>query len=89
MYTEAINHDPAITFFQTGSQHRRPAVAWARGSATASAATNDNLPAFVVLISRARQGDQPLYARLWGSGFLPSQHQGVQFRARQGPGALS
>jgi hypothetical protein len=77
-YTEAINHDPAITFFQTGSQLAgRPSMgAWLSyglGSA------NENLPAFVVLISKDRI-DQPLYARLWGNGFLPSIHQGVQFR---------
>jgi hypothetical protein len=78
-HTEAINHDPAITFFQTGSQLAgRPSMgAWLSyglGSA------NENLPAFVVLISKDRI-DQPLYARLWGNGFLPSIHQGVQFRA--------
>ncbi len=79
VYTEAINHDPAITFFQTGSQLAgRPSMgAWLSyglGSA------NENLPAFVVLISKDRI-DQPLYARLWGNGFLPSIHQGVQFRS--------
>ncbi len=79
MVTEAINHDPAITFFQTGHQIAgRPSMgAWLSyglGSA------NDNLPAFVVLISKDRI-DQPLYARLWGNGFLPSVHQGVQFRS--------
>jgi Protein of unknown function (DUF1501) len=79
MQTGAINHDPAITFFQTGTQLAgRPSIgAWVSyglGSA------NDNLPAFVVLISKDRI-DQPLYARLWGNGFLPSLHQGVQFRS--------
>jgi uncharacterized protein (DUF1501 family) len=83
LYTEAINHDPAITFFQTGSQLAgRPSMgAWLSyglGSA------NDNLPAFVVLISKDRI-DQPLYARLWGNGFLPSTHQGVQFRSGKEP----
>jgi hypothetical protein len=82
-FTEAINHDPAITFFQTGSQLAgRPSMgAWLSyglGSA------NDNLPAFVVLISKDRI-DQPLYARLWGNGFLPSVHQGVQFRSGKDP----
>jgi hypothetical protein len=82
-YTEAINHDPAITFFQTGSQLAgRPSMgAWLSyglGSA------NENLPAFVVLISKDRI-DQPLYARLWGNGFLPSIHQGVQFRSGKDP----
>jgi hypothetical protein len=83
LYTEAINHDPAITFFQTGSQLAgRPSMgAWLSyglGSA------NENLPAFVVLISRDRI-DQPLYARLWGNGFLPSTHQGVQLRSGKEP----
>jgi len=83
MHTEAINHDPAITFFQTGSQLAgRPSMgAWLSyglGSA------NDNLPAFVVLISKDRI-DQPLYARLWGNGFLSSIHQGVQFRSGKDP----
>src|SRR5438132_3166362 len=82
-HTEAINHDPAITFFQTGSQLAgRPSMgAWLSyglGSA------NENLPAFVVLISKDRI-DQPLYARLWGNGFLPSTHQGVQFRSGKDP----
>jgi hypothetical protein len=83
VHTEAINHDPAITFFQTGSQLAgRPSIgAWLSyglGSA------NANLPAFVVLISKDRI-DQPLYARLWGNGFLPSIHQGVQFRSGKDP----
>ena len=81
MYTEAINHDPAVTFFQTGSQLAgRPAMgAWlAYGLGTDC----DDLPAFVVLTSNGtgRLDDQPLYDRLWGSGFLPTQHQGVKFR---------
>lgn len=81
--TEAINHDPAITFFQTGHQIAgRPSIgAWLSyglGSA------NDNLPAFVVLVTKDRT-EQGLYARLWGNGFLPSQHQGVQFRAGKEP----
>jgi hypothetical protein len=83
LHTEAINHDPAITFFQTGHQLAgRPSMgAWLSyglGSA------NQNLPSFVVLISKDRI-DQPLYARLWGNGFLPSTHQGVQFRAGKDP----
>jgi uncharacterized protein (DUF1501 family) len=83
MFTEAINHDPAITFLQTGSQvSGRPSIgAWVHyglGSA------NENLPAFVVLITRGKV-DQPLYSRLWGSGFLPAEHQGVQFRAGKEP----
>jgi hypothetical protein len=84
LHTEAINHDPAITFLQTGSQQAgRPSMgAWLSyglGSA------NENLPAFVVLISRNANSDQPLYSRLWGNGFLPSLHQGVQFRAGKDP----
>jgi len=84
MHTEAINHDPAITFFQTGSQQNgRPSigswVSWGLGS------DNQNLPSFCVLLSRGREGDQPLYAKLWGSGFLPSQYQGVQFRSGKDP----
>ncbi len=84
MHTEAINHDPAVTFFQTGSQQAgRPAIgAWL---SYGIGSENHNLPAFIVLLSRARQGDQPLYSWLWGSGFLPSQHQGVQFRGGKDP----
>jgi Protein of unknown function (DUF1501) len=83
MWTEAINHDPAITFFQTGSQIAgRPSmgswVSYGLGS------LNEDLPAFVVLVT-AGQGDQPLYARLWGSGFLDSRFQGVQFRSGKDP----
>src|SRR6185436_11238945 len=84
LHTEAINHDPAITFFQTGSQQAgRPSMgswlSYGLGSA------NENLPAFVVLISRNASSDQPLYSRLWGNGFLPSLHQGVQFRSGKDP----
>jgi hypothetical protein len=82
-FTEAINHDPAITFFQTGSQvSGRPSMgAWVHYGLGSD---NENLPAFVVLITPGKV-DQPLYARLWGSGFLPSPHQGVQFRAGKDP----
>ncbi len=84
MHTEAINHDPAITFFQTGSQLAgRPSMgAWLSyglGSA------NENLPAFVVLVSRNANRDQPLYSRLWGNGFISSLHQGVLFRSGRDP----
>jgi hypothetical protein len=84
MHTEAINHDPAITFIQTGSQQAgRPAMgAW---MSYGLGSENQNLPSFVVLLSRGRGGDQPLYSWLWGSGFLPSQHQGVQFRSGRDP----
>jgi uncharacterized protein (DUF1501 family) len=82
--TEAINHDPAITFIQTGFQQPgRPCVgSWlSYGLGTA----NENLPAFIVMISSGKESDQPLYTRLWGSGFLPSEHQGVQFRGTGDP----
>lgn len=83
MYTEAINHDPAATFVQTGSQlPGRPAIGswidYGLGS------ENENLPAFIVLITK-NKGGQPLYSRLWGSGFLPAKHQGVQFRSGKDP----
>jgi len=86
MVTEAINHDPAITFFQTGSQLAgRPSVgAWvAYGLGT----ENQDLPAFVVLVSRGnvKVNAQPLYDRLWGSGFLPSRYQGVKLRSGAEP----
>lgn len=79
MYTEAINHDPAITFFQTGAQIAgRPSIgAWL---AYGLGSENQDLPAFVVLITQGG-GDQPLYDRLWGSGFLPTRYQGVKFRS--------
>lgn len=84
MFTEQINHDPAITFFQTGHQlPGRPSIgswlSYGLGS------ENQNLPAFIVLVSKNAPKDQPLYARLWGNGFLPSEHQGVQFRAGKDP----
>ena len=77
--TEAINHDPAITFIQTGFQQPgRPCMgAWL---SYGLGNENQNLPAFIVMISSGKESDQPLYTRLWGSGFLPSEHQGVQFR---------
>ncbi|GHB60544.1 DUF1501 domain-containing protein [Persicitalea jodogahamensis] len=83
LYTDAINHDPAITFFQTGSQlPGRPSigswVSYGLGS------DNENLPTFISLVSKNASG-QPLYARLWGNGFLPTEHQGVQFRSGKDP----
>ncbi|MFM8287184.1 MAG: DUF1501 domain-containing protein [Planctomycetaceae bacterium] len=83
LHTDAINHDPAITFLQTGSQiSGRPSLgAWCHFGLGSD---NQNLPAFVVLITRGKT-DQPLYSRLWGSGFLPSRHQGVQFRSGREP----
>src|SRR4026207_311865 len=79
MFTDAINHDPAITFFQSGAQIAgRPSMgAWVHYGLGSD---NEDLPAFVVLITPGKV-DQPLYARLWGSGFLPPEHQGVQFRS--------
>ena len=84
MHTEAINHDPAITFFCSGSQiPGRPSMgAWA---SYGLGSLNADLPAFIVLVSNNASRDQPLYSRLWGSGFLPSEHQGVQFRAGKEP----
>ena len=84
MYTEAINHDPAITFFQTGSQQPgRPSMgAWLSYGLGSS---NEDLPTFCVLLSRGLQRPQPIYSRLWGNGFLAALHQGVQFRAGGDP----
>jgi hypothetical protein len=88
MHTEAINHDPAITFCQTGSQLAgRPSIgSW---MSYGLGSENQDLPAYVVLTSfgSGRPDDQPLYDRLWGSGFLPSRHQGVKFR-NQGDAVL-
>jgi hypothetical protein len=86
MHTEAINHDPAVTLLQTGHQQPgRPSFgSWA---SYGLGSENRDLPAFTVLLSRgsaARPAD-PLYARLWGSGFLPSNHQGVGFRSAGDP----
>ena len=84
--TDAINHDPAITFIQSGSQQPgRPSMgAWV---SYGLGSENRNLPAFVVMLSQAQalNPDQPLFSRLWGSGFLPSNHQGVRFRAGSNP----
>jgi hypothetical protein len=86
MSTEAINHDPAITCIQTGSQQPgRPSMgAWL---SYGLGSENQNLPAFVVLLSQAHAitTDQPLFSRLWASGFLPSSYQGVRFRAGSAP----
>jgi len=81
--TEAINHDPAITFVQTGSQLAgRPSMgAWV---AYGLGSENQDLPAFVVLLSRGGT-DQPLYDRLWGSGFLPTRYQGVKLNGGKEP----
>ena len=82
MFTEAINHDPAITLMQTGSQLAgRPSFgAWL---SYGLGSMNEDLPTFVALTSGT--GGQPLYDRLWGGGFLPSRHQGVKFRRSGDP----
>ncbi|MEQ2008308.1 MAG: DUF1501 domain-containing protein [Limisphaerales bacterium] len=86
LHTEAINHDPAITFFQTGAQLAgRPSIgswlSYGLGS------MNRDLPAFVALLSNGsgNPADQPLYDRLWSSGFLPTTHQGIKFRSAGDP----
>jgi hypothetical protein len=84
MNTEAINHDPAITYINTGTQQLgRPSfgswLSYGLGS------PNQDLPAYVVMISVGARPGQALYSRLWGSGFLPSRHQGVQFRSGADP----
>lgn len=78
MHTQAINHDPAITFFQTGAQLAgRPSMgAWLSYGLGSG---NRDLPTFVAMVSGS--GGQPLYDRLWGSGFLPTKYQGVKFRS--------
>jgi hypothetical protein len=83
MYTDAINHEPAVMMMQTGSQQAgRPSIgswlSYGLGS------DNENLPGFVVLISKGG-GAQPLSSAAWGNGFLPSHHQGVQFRSGNDP----
>jgi hypothetical protein len=84
--TEAINHDPAVTYIQTGSQQPgRPSLgSWL---SYGIGSENQNLPGFVVMITQGsgNKTDQPLFSRLWGSGFLPTQHQGVRFRSGADP----
>lgn len=84
IYTEAINHDPALTFFQTGAQvGNRPSMgswlSYGLGS------ENQNLPAFCVLLSRGKGNGQGVYSKLWSNGFLDSIHQGVQFSSGENP----
>jgi hypothetical protein len=83
MHTEAINHGPGVTFVQTGSQlPGRPSIgAWL---SYGLGSENRDLPSFVVMVTKDK-GGQPLASRLWGSGFLPSEHQGVQFRSGNDP----
>lgn len=85
--TDAINHDPGVTFFQTGAQIAgRPSIgAWL---AYGLGSDSKDLPAFVVMVSKGSgqpEGGQPLADRLWGSGFLPSRFQGVKFRSGGDP----
>ena len=84
MHTEAINHDPALTFLQTGSQQgNRPSMgAWL---SYGLGSENKNLPSFCVLLSRGRGNGQGVYSKLWTNGFLDSNHQGVQFSASEDP----
>ncbi len=85
MHTEAINHDPAVTFFQTGAQLAgRPSIgAWI---SYGLGSENRDLPGFVVMVSSGSgRNGQPLYDRLWGSGFLPTRYQGVKFRSTGDP----
>jgi len=84
MHTEAINHDPAITFFQTGNQiSGRPSMgSW---MSYGLGSENQNLPSFVVLTSRGKGNSQGLYSKLWSSGFLDSRHQGVLLRSSKDP----
>ncbi len=85
MYTEAINHDPAITFFQTGHQQPgRPAIgAWTSYGLGSDSA---EFPAYVVLLDKNTDPQaQPAYSRLWGAAFLPGNHQGVKLRSGEEP----
>ncbi|HEX5154087.1 MAG TPA: DUF1501 domain-containing protein [Parafilimonas sp.] len=84
LYTEAINHDPALTFFQTGAQvGNRPSMgAWL---SYGLGSENKNLPAFCVLLSKGKGNGQGVYSKLWTNGFLDSIHQGVQFSSGENP----
>ncbi|MDN3690036.1 DUF1501 domain-containing protein [Cyclobacterium jeungdonense] len=84
LHTEAINHDPALTFFQTGAQQgNRPSMgAWL---SYGLGSENKNLPAFTVLLSRGIGNGQGVYSKLWTNGFLDSVHQGVQFSSGEDP----
>ncbi|HYJ38892.1 MAG TPA: DUF1501 domain-containing protein [Chitinophagaceae bacterium] len=84
MFTEAINHDPALTFVQTGAQQgNRPSMgAWL---SYGLGSENKNLPAFTVLLSRGKGNGQGVYSKLWTNGFLDSIHQGVQFSSSESP----
>jgi hypothetical protein len=84
MHTEAINHDPAITYINTGFQQPGKASAGAWIS-YGLGSPNKDLPAYIVMISKGPGQKQALYSRLWGSGFLPSKHQGVALRSGNDP----
>lgn len=83
-FTEAINHDPAITYIQTGSQiPGRPSLgAWL---SYGLGRLNENLPSYVVMHARSKFPEQSLFGRLWGTGFMPSEHQGVLLRSEGDP----
>ncbi|MEO0338096.1 MAG: DUF1501 domain-containing protein [Bacteroidota bacterium] len=82
MHTEAINHDPALTFMQTGAQQgNRPSMgAWL---SYGLGSENKNLPNYTVLLSRGKGNGQGVYSKLWTNGFLDSVHQGIQFSASE------
>ncbi|HSC54796.1 MAG TPA: DUF1501 domain-containing protein [Phnomibacter sp.] len=84
LHTDAINHDPALTFFQTGAQvGNRPSMgAWL---SYGLGSENQNLPAYTVLLSKGKGNGQGVYSKLWTNGFLDSQHQGVQFSSGENP----
>jgi len=86
-FTEAINHDPAITYIQSGSQiPGRPSLgAWL---SYGLGSMNENLPSYVVMHARTKHAEQSLFGRLWGSGFMSSQHQGVLLRSQGDPRSL-
>jgi hypothetical protein len=83
-FTEAINHDPAVTYIQTGSQvPGRPSLgAWL---SYGLGSMNENLPGYVVMHAKSRHAEQSLFARLWGTGFMPSDHQGILLRSQGDP----
>ncbi|MCP4892095.1 MAG: DUF1501 domain-containing protein, partial [Planctomycetaceae bacterium] len=86
VHTEAINHDPGITFINTGNQQiGHPSLgAWLNYGLGSE---NENLPGYMVLISQGtgKNPGQPIFSRLWGSGYLPSKHQGVRLRSGANP----
>ncbi|MDB4756871.1 DUF1501 domain-containing protein, partial [Mariniblastus sp.] len=83
-FTEAINHDPAITYIQTGSQiPGRPSLgAWL---SYGLGSMNENLPSYIVMHAKTNFAEQSLFNRLWGTGFMPAQHQGILMRSQGDP----